>query len=128
MEATVRFLHDIQELQLRWAWKAKESPVFDAMSWLQGLWASRTAVRPLSISPSIFLAEFLDPEYGRLEVDDRRRGGVKANRKQNSQNRSFIEQRMVLYAWTGCFANSKEVLRRDVEVVEYMNDLIDLFN
>lgn len=48
--------------------------------------------------------------------------------KQNIQNRSFIEQQMVLYSDTGCFGRSQEVLRRDVEVVEYMNDLIDSFN
>lgn len=35
---------------------------------------------------------------------------------------------MSLYSATGCFGKSQEVLRRDVEVVEYMNDLIDTFN
>jgi hypothetical protein len=34
---------------------------------------------------------------------------------------------MTMYAATGCFGDTKEVLRRDVEVVEYMNDLMDLF-
>lgn len=34
---------------------------------------------------------------------------------------------MSCYADTGCFGKSKEVLRRDVEVVEYLNDLLDLF-
>lgn len=34
---------------------------------------------------------------------------------------------MRCYAGTGCFGKSKEVLRRDVEVVEYLNDLMDLF-
>ncbi|RFU34643.1 hypothetical protein B7463_g1740, partial [Scytalidium lignicola] len=50
-----------------------------------------------------------------------------ASRKANIQNRSFIEQQMVLYSDTGCFGQSQEVLRRDVEIVEYMNDLIDSF-
>ncbi|KAG4429103.1 hypothetical protein IFR05_015417 [Cadophora sp. M221] len=53
--------------------------------------------------------------------------GLWASRSTNSQNRSFIEQQMSLYAETGCFGKSKEVLRRDVEVVEYLNDLLDLF-
>jgi hypothetical protein len=47
---------------------------------------------------------------------------------QNNQNRSFIEQQIGLYSATGCFGKSQEVLRRDVELVEYMNDLIDTFN
>jgi hypothetical protein len=34
---------------------------------------------------------------------------------------------MKMYAETGCFGTSNEVLRRDVEIVEYINDLIDLF-
>lgn len=34
---------------------------------------------------------------------------------------------MSLYAETGCFGKGNEVLRRDVEVVEYLNDLLDLF-
>jgi len=35
---------------------------------------------------------------------------------------------MALYSSTGCFAKSaNEVLRRDVEIVEYMNDLLDSF-
>ncbi|KAH8820029.1 hypothetical protein F5884DRAFT_762608 [Xylogone sp. PMI_703] len=50
-----------------------------------------------------------------------------ASRKANIQHRSFIEQQMVLYSDTGCFGQSQEVLRRDVEIVEYMNDLIDSF-
>ncbi|KAL2068768.1 hypothetical protein VTL71DRAFT_15106 [Oculimacula yallundae] len=53
--------------------------------------------------------------------------GLWASRRTNSQNRSFIEQQMSMYAETGCFGKSKEVLRRDVEVVEYLNDLMDLF-
>lgn len=47
--------------------------------------------------------------------------------EQNSQDRSFIEQQMAVYGATGCFGKSKEVLRRDVEVVEYLNDLMDSF-
>lgn len=51
-----------------------------------------------------------------------------ASRKPNLQNRSLIEQQMELYSGTGCFAKSEnEVLRRDVEVVEYMNDLLASF-
>ncbi|KAH7336460.1 hypothetical protein BKA65DRAFT_34619 [Rhexocercosporidium sp. MPI-PUGE-AT-0058] len=53
--------------------------------------------------------------------------GLWASRSTNSQNRSFIEQQMSMYAETGCFGKSNEVLRRDVEVVEYLNDLLDLF-
>jgi len=34
---------------------------------------------------------------------------------------------MSMYAATGCFGKSKEVLRRGAEVVEYLNDLIDSF-
>lgn len=34
---------------------------------------------------------------------------------------------MSMYAETECFGKSNEVLRRDVEVVEYLNDLLDLF-
>jgi hypothetical protein len=39
----VKFLHEIQERQARWRW-GSESPVFDNVSWLQGLWASRKTV------------------------------------------------------------------------------------
>jgi len=49
---------------------------------------------------------------------------------QNEQNRSFIEQQMVMYKETACFGEEEgknEVLRRDVELVEYMNDLLDAF-
>ncbi len=46
---------------------------------------------------------------------------------QNNQERSFIEQQLAFYGRTGCFGKSQEVLTRDVEIVEYMNDLIDLF-
>lgn len=46
---------------------------------------------------------------------------------QNNQDRSFIEQQLAFYGPTGCFGKSQEVLRRDVEIVEYMNDLIDSF-
>ncbi|KAH8646042.1 hypothetical protein BGZ60DRAFT_392156 [Tricladium varicosporioides] len=87
LAATVRFLHAIQERQMKWRWNG-ESGVFDGVGWMQGLWASRRA---------------------------------------NSQDRSFIEQQMALYGGTGCFGKSKEVLRRDVEIVEYLNDLMDLF-
>ena len=34
---------------------------------------------------------------------------------------------MTLYESTDCFGKMKEVLRRGVEIVEYMNDLIDTF-
>ncbi|PBP18248.1 hypothetical protein BUE80_DR011034 [Diplocarpon rosae] len=82
--ATVRFLHVVQEHQMRWNWSTG-SGVFQGISWMQALWASRRT------------------------------------------HLSFIEQQMSLYAETGCFRKSKEVLRRDVEVVEYLNDLMDLF-
>ncbi|EDN96138.1 predicted protein [Sclerotinia sclerotiorum 1980 UF-70] len=54
--------------------------------------------------------------------------GLWASRRANSQDRSFIEQQMGLYRDTGCFAKlNREVLRKDIEVVEYLNDLIDMF-
>jgi len=59
--------------------------------------------------------------------------GIWASRKTNIQHRSFIEQQMALYEWTGCFGSDggrgekNEVLRRGVEVVEYVNDLLDTF-
>ncbi|TVY18705.1 hypothetical protein LARI1_G003855 [Lachnellula arida] len=49
-----------------------------------------------------------------------------ASRKTNSQDRSFIEQQIELYKEGGCFKKN-EVLRRGVEVVEWVNDLIDMF-
>ncbi|KUJ15454.1 uncharacterized protein LY89DRAFT_735565 [Mollisia scopiformis] len=87
LEATVKFLHEVQERELRWQWD-HESMVFEGVGWLQGLWASR---------------------------------------KTNIQDRSFIEQQMMLYSETGCFGKSQEVLRSGVEVVEYLNDLLDSF-
>ncbi|ESZ91907.1 hypothetical protein SBOR_7701 [Sclerotinia borealis F-4128] len=55
--------------------------------------------------------------------------GLWASREGNSQDRSFIEQQMGLYRDTRCFGGklNKEVLRKDIEVVEYLNDLIDMF-
>ncbi|KAG9242734.1 hypothetical protein BJ878DRAFT_543967 [Calycina marina] len=53
-----------------------------------------------------------------------------ASRSANKQNRSFIEQQMVLYEYhqqKGCFGKDDEVLRRGVEVVEFLNDLLDAF-
>ncbi|TVY55293.1 hypothetical protein LCER1_G004399 [Lachnellula cervina] len=49
-----------------------------------------------------------------------------ASRKTNSQDRSFIEQQIELYKQGSCFEKN-EVLRRGVEVVEWVNDLIDMF-
>jgi len=49
-----------------------------------------------------------------------------ASRKTNSQDRSFIEQQIELYKDGSCFEKN-EVLRRGVEVVEWVNDLIDMF-
>jgi hypothetical protein len=49
---------------------------------------------------------------------------------QNSQERSFIEQQMLLYEYRqegSCWGKDNEVLRRSVEVVEFLNDLIDEF-
>ena len=43
LASTVQFLHEIQERQMLWHW-SPQSPVFDAVVWLQGLWASRHAV------------------------------------------------------------------------------------
>ena len=44
------------------------------------------------------------------------------------QERSFIEQQLRLYQRTWCFGSkADEVLRRDVEIVEYLNDLMDMF-
>ncbi|KAF7911303.1 uncharacterized protein EAF01_002810 [Botrytis porri] len=51
-----------------------------------------------------------------------------ASRRSNSQDRSFIEQQLVLYKGTECFEKvNDEVLRKDIEVVEYLNDLIEMF-
>jgi hypothetical protein len=48
--------------------------------------------------------------------------------EQNKQDRSFIEQQMAFYGDTKCFGTDREVLKRGVEIVEYMNDLIDSFD
>jgi len=55
--------------------------------------------------------------------------GLWASRSTNSQNRSFIEQQLSMYKETNCFGKSinQEVLRRDVEIVEFLNDLMDEF-
>jgi len=59
--------------------------------------------------------------------------GIWASRQTNIQHKSFIEQQMALYEWTDCFGGDggrgekNEVLRRGVEVVEYVNDLLDTF-
>jgi hypothetical protein len=45
----------------------------------------------------------------------------------NKQHLSFIEQQMSLYRSTDCFDSSNEVLRRGVEIVEYINDVLDSF-
>ncbi|KAE9969505.1 hypothetical protein EG328_006828 [Venturia inaequalis] len=49
-----------------------------------------------------------------------------ASRRMNKQKLSFIEQQINLYRPTDCFAKN-EVLRRGIEVVEYMNDILDSF-
>lgn len=41
--ATARFLFEVQERQVQWRW-GSDSLVFDNLSWLQGLWASRSTV------------------------------------------------------------------------------------
>lgn len=57
-----------------------------------------------------------------------RQEAFETNDWQNSQYRSFIEQQLVLYKRTKCFEKlTREVLRKDIEVVEYLNDLIDMF-
>ncbi|TEY40001.1 hypothetical protein BOTCAL_0443g00080 [Botryotinia calthae] len=54
--------------------------------------------------------------------------GLWASRRSNSQDRSFIEQQLELYKKTECFEKvNDEVLRKDIEVVEYLNDLIEMF-
>ncbi|KAI1001978.1 hypothetical protein K3495_g6224 [Podosphaera aphanis] len=50
-----------------------------------------------------------------------------ASRKANATGRSFIEQQMQLYSATGCFVGNQDVLRGNVEMVEYLNDLIDTY-
>lgn len=112
---------------------------------MQGLWASRKTVccfiRHRVFLPNVSLkwsyGGYLNPGHAQLKF----RGTkpyIQENTLmkwwrltkcilQNSQQRSFIEQQMMLYSSTGCFGKSKEVLRRDVEIVEYLNDLIDLF-
>jgi hypothetical protein len=47
--ATVKFLHEVQERQMLWRW-SHESPVFEGVGWLQGLWASRSKVSSHSYS------------------------------------------------------------------------------
>lgn len=42
LESTVKVLHEVQEKQMLWQWKG--NAVFDGVVWLQGLWASRSAV------------------------------------------------------------------------------------
>jgi len=88
-----------------WQWSA-QSGVYDGVSWLQALWASRKTV---SASFDIMVGRDLTQHF------------------QNTQERSFIEQQLALYSSIGCIEKNKEVLRRDVEVVEFMNDLIDRF-
>ncbi|KAF5871972.1 uncharacterized protein Bfra_008999 [Botrytis fragariae] len=54
--------------------------------------------------------------------------GLWASRRSNSQDRSFIEQQLELYKSTECFEKvNDEVLRKDIEIVEYLNDLIEMF-
>lgn len=126
-----------------WRWNQR-SPIFDSMAWLQALWASRKAVRldfflPFE-SPSCITSHSVFYSFDDIYcicyscathmhmIDLWGKVVSELMSKQNIQNRSFIEQQMVLYSDTGCFGRSQEVLRRDVEVVEYMNDLIDSFN
>jgi hypothetical protein len=44
LEATTKFIWEIQQRQLVWRWSA-ESGVYGGVSWMQGLWASRKSVR-----------------------------------------------------------------------------------
>lgn len=101
---------------MKWRWNS-ESPVFDAVAWLQGLWASRSVVC-IQVS-CIFIKFWLSRPLL-----------IRLTEIQNKQNRSFIEQQMVLYEYhraEGCFGKDDEVLHRDVEVVEFLNDLLDMF-
>jgi hypothetical protein len=43
LAATVRYLNDIREREMRWQW-GSESSVVEGLVWLQSLWASRKAV------------------------------------------------------------------------------------
>jgi hypothetical protein len=54
LEATTKFIWEIQQRQLLWRWSA-ESGVYGGVSWMQGLWASRKSVRlpPFSLSTSL---------------------------------------------------------------------------
>lgn len=56
---TVKFLHEVQERQMRWRW-GNQSPVFEAMSWLQGLWASRKTVCWTFLSATLFFPFLLN--------------------------------------------------------------------
>ncbi|OBT64403.1 hypothetical protein VE03_05719 [Pseudogymnoascus sp. 23342-1-I1] len=87
LETTTRFLQAIDEKQQEFGWDT-ESSIYNALGWMQSLWASRSA---------------------------------------NEQHLSFIEQQMRLYKASSCFNNVNDILRQDVEVVEYLNDLMDTF-
>ncbi|OBT59369.1 hypothetical protein VE04_00471 [Pseudogymnoascus sp. 24MN13] len=87
LQATTRLLQAIDEKQQEFGWDT-ESSIYNALGWMQSLWASRSA---------------------------------------NEQHLSFIEQQMRLYKASSCFNNVNDVLRQDVEVVEYLNDLMDTF-
>ena len=68
LSATVKFLHEVQERQMLWRW-SHESPVFEGVGWLQGLWASRSTVSSqsypyLRITSPLFILGF----FASLEI------------------------------------------------------------
>ena len=87
---------------------------------MQTLWASRNEVSGRS-PPVAMLAEHLERVLKNTQglpspIPDLQRG-------------SFIEQRQELYKRSGCFPfpGPDQILRRDVEIVELLNDLIDQY-
>ncbi|KAH8596929.1 hypothetical protein B0O99DRAFT_618987 [Bisporella sp. PMI_857] len=43
LNSTVHFLAAVRDAQLRYQWRGGDTPVFDAVMWLQSLWASRAS-------------------------------------------------------------------------------------
>jgi hypothetical protein len=57
----VKFLYEVQQRQIRWRW-GSESPVFDGVGWLQGLWASKNMVSLWFLLSSLHVREYLEEE------------------------------------------------------------------
>lgn len=89
---------------------------------MQKLWASRNGAS----DPSNTSYSTLFPRHSERELNKRQ--GLPPSNTQ-LQKGSFIEQRQSLYKATHCFLHGpiRELLRRDVEIVELLNDLIDQY-